>query len=150
MKTFEQYINESRQKYIFGGTDDRNTVESPKTFAELENGDIFYSFYFNHRSNNDTAEAEALEFDSIDNFFHPGGSASSIEFTRFGNKKNMSWYKVQKDELDNTTIVQDNGTSLVIISTDKNEFLEKIEELTGKKDIKIINQTNYNLEEGFK
>ena len=40
MKTFEQYINEARQKYIFGGTDDRNTVVvynyTPKNGVELE------------------------------------------------------------------------------------------------------------------
>ena len=35
--------NESRQNYIFGGTDDRNTViEEPKTFAELQDGDEIY------------------------------------------------------------------------------------------------------------
>ena len=38
--------NESRQNYIFGGTDDRNTViEEPKTFAELQDGDEIYWWY---------------------------------------------------------------------------------------------------------
>ncbi len=46
MKTFSEYINESRQNYIFGGTDDRNTViEEPKTFAELQDGDEIYWWY---------------------------------------------------------------------------------------------------------
>ena len=38
MRTFEQYINEARQKYIFGGTDDRNTFVynyAPKDGKEL-------------------------------------------------------------------------------------------------------------------
>ena len=41
MRTFEQYINESRQSYIFGGTDNRNT-ELNKTFGELVPGDTIY------------------------------------------------------------------------------------------------------------
>ncbi len=38
MRTFEQYINEARQNYIFGGTDDRNTFaynHEPKDKEEL-------------------------------------------------------------------------------------------------------------------
>ncbi len=40
MRTFEQYINESRQNYIFGGTDNRNTTDgvyyyTPKDKKEL-------------------------------------------------------------------------------------------------------------------
>ncbi len=43
MKTFEQYINEARQNYIFGGTDDRNTeIKTDVTFAELKQGDNIY------------------------------------------------------------------------------------------------------------
>lgn len=41
MRTFSEYINEARQNYIFGGTDDR-APEVSKTFAELEEGDTFY------------------------------------------------------------------------------------------------------------
>ena len=41
MKTFSEYINESRQNYIFGGTDDRNTDVVynyvPKDKNELKN-----------------------------------------------------------------------------------------------------------------
>ena len=45
MRTFSEYILESRQKYIFGGTDDRNTDASAlKTFRELEVGDMLYFF----------------------------------------------------------------------------------------------------------
>lgn len=43
MKTFDQYINEARQNYIFGGTDNRNTDENEqKTFEQLKNGDYIY------------------------------------------------------------------------------------------------------------
>ena len=41
MRTFSEYINESRQKYIFGGTDDRNT-KLDTTFNEIEVGDELY------------------------------------------------------------------------------------------------------------
>ena len=40
MRTFEQYINEARQNYIFGGTDNRNTSDvynyTPKGRGELK------------------------------------------------------------------------------------------------------------------
>ena len=44
MRTFEQYINESRQNYIFGGTDDRNTNVDAKTFSELKPNDFVFAF----------------------------------------------------------------------------------------------------------
>ena len=44
MRSFEQYINESRQKYIFGGTDDRN-INVEKTFGDMREGDEYYKFY---------------------------------------------------------------------------------------------------------
>lgn len=47
MRTFSEYIGqasllESRQNYIFGGTDDRNTDETSKTFGDLEEGDYLF------------------------------------------------------------------------------------------------------------
>ena len=45
MKTFEQYINEVRHNYIFGGTDNRNTdVEFTKSLYQLEKGDTVYYY----------------------------------------------------------------------------------------------------------
>ena len=45
MRTFEEYIVEAKQSYIFGGTDDRNTNVESKTFGELVKGDTFYWLY---------------------------------------------------------------------------------------------------------
>ncbi len=43
MKTFDEYIIESKQNYIFGGTEDRNTdISDGKLFSELKKGDSFY------------------------------------------------------------------------------------------------------------
>ncbi len=39
MRTFDEYIDEARQNYIFGGTDNR---APSSTFMDLEQGDKFY------------------------------------------------------------------------------------------------------------
>lgn len=41
MRLFSEYIAESRQNYIFGGTDNRNT-DLPTSFMDLKKGDVFY------------------------------------------------------------------------------------------------------------
>ena len=46
MKTCSEYIDESRQNYIFGGTDNRNTnVKDGKAFSSLRKGDKFYVWF---------------------------------------------------------------------------------------------------------
>lgn len=49
MKTFEQYINEAKQNYIFGGTDNRNARIDGFPFRELVDGDEIYWWYAGDR-----------------------------------------------------------------------------------------------------
>jgi hypothetical protein len=53
MRTFSEYILESRQNYIFGGKDNRNTKIEAKKLYELIPGDICYEYNDNLYSTGD-------------------------------------------------------------------------------------------------
>ena len=148
MRTFEQYIEEA-YSFRLGGSQkkgfDQNGV---KTFRKLEEGDIIYRYF---KFSGDDGEAETVQFLSINKHFRPEGSKnSSVEFIKYeGKHEESGWYNAKTADLDNTTIVLEDSKRLKsIISTSEEEFLEKVEEIAGDKNIEIQNHSE-KLEESY-
>ena len=125
MRTFEEYIVEARQNYIFGGTDNRNTA-AIKTFNELERGDKVYWFG---------------EFDG-------NNSLLSFAFEKIIKDGNVAWIDLSGDvewnckasDLDLSTIVDTQYG--YCLSTDLDELYDVID-----KQLKIKNARNIKIEE---
>lgn len=135
MKTFEQYIGEARQNYIFGGTDDRNT-DTPKTFDELIEGDDIYMCYINH---DEIEYAKVYTFIRIDKNCH-GNYTSDIIYKT--NKTGSSCHNFPNHDIDSPMTIEKyayfhGGASAYIVTTDEKLMLDEIEKLTGKKNVKI-------------
>ena len=121
MKTFEDYVSESRQKYIFGGTDDRNVnlEDEPKKLSELKKYDIVY--YFN------TWTMKRPDIGTI-NDISSGKTNTCISLSLKSNS-NIRIAAVHNKSLDEDCFfryLQDPGGDFEVISTNKDSFLSEL------------------------
>ena len=135
MKTFEQYIGEAKQNYIFGGTDDRNT-KIHVNFKDLVKGDKFYAY------NVCLSTKEVIR--KIHTFIEFGfPSYSKTEKVMFFTQENgvKTSIGVSKEELEcSLTCMHMHKDIFIIFSTfdiDDEEAINKAKELnaSGKKSI---------------
>ena len=127
MKTFEQYIgqaslDEARQNYIFGGTDNRNTEIKGKTFGELIPGDSFYwvsSFSDYPRRH---------KFESI----KVKGSDTIIHYNDDGDEGAC---KISGNILDETCFVFKQSYGVWVTATDEKEFIKTVNNIDELKKI---------------
>ena len=130
MKTFEQYINETRQKYIFGGTDDRNT-EIAKTFAELKPGDKFYWFY--KRKENKTGVAKCYTLT---------GTSEYDGDIKLYSKHHYDYVCITKDQYESSIFTDEMHGVQYVASTNYDLFIDTVEKEIGialkETDIEIV------------
>ena len=120
-----------------------------KKFNELEKGDTIYYYYeskiFGHKI------TEALFFVELnDNSFYDSKSELSFIRKERGDNK-WGCFSFEKDELTNSVIIHDEEKHFCILTTNKDEFLEQVEEHTGEKKekIEIKNLTGKELDEAY-
>lgn len=129
MRSFEQYINEARQNYIFGGTDNRNTdIKEGKPFSKLKEGDKLYiwcdnaedeveelSFRasYSYETNKEHVEIDTIEDEPL--YINARDFDSDVSY---GESKNTKWCVATTFE-----VLQDTVHGVYKVKIDKNNIL---------------------------
>lgn len=137
MKTFEEYINETRQNYIFGGTDDRNTKQPiRKTFGELEKGDFIY-IYAPYWNSEVIRKYKFISYSNISNhpdFLYMRFKKTRHNSTRFTEDDRTA---IEKSDLDEEAYINRDGNmedgKIICITTTSLEAMQ--DELYDKLEI---------------
>lgn len=130
MKSFNEYVNEAKQNYIFGGTDDRNTaIEDGKPFSKLKHGENIYVYVSD--MHHDSATIVPVDYVAYEKAAH---SSSLRVYLQEG-----GYYGIKKEEAETSLSIRES----VNAKTGKNHFVCLS---TDQEDLKAIVKQNFNVE----
>ena len=128
MKTFSEYINEAKQNYIFGGTDNRAPSVPFTAFNELKEGDTIYQAILSFAHSR--VYVWCGEFIKIE---YTGDDEATVCYK---DKTGYNTPRFPVDELSSCVYIQEINKS--IWATDKDVMIDTVREKWGKKFAQLV------------